>query len=165
MFSRHLICALFLVGLLSCIESATIDQTVSDAFQNDAVAFLDSDTYAYSVNAEDVPQGVIDYLRREYQDSFVIGDRSDYGKTNFSDVHMSESGKSVFAYRRMMHFLLLSDTACLIAYTQGGVGVHTVVDYFRLADPKTHSRYVTLESIDDTIKLREYLESCPMPVR
>lgn len=157
MFSRTLVCALSLVGLLGCVDSATQDQPINEVVLSDAVAFLNSDTYTYSVSAADVPQGVIDYLRRQYRDTFMIGDQSDYGKTTFSDVHMVEIEKSAFMYRRMMHFVLLNDTACLIAYTQGGVGVHSVVEYFRLADPMTHTRYVTLQTIDDTNKLREYL--------
>lgn len=162
---KKLALALSSVGLLGCFSSETQEKPNDRVILHDVVAFLSSDGRRYSVNATDIPQSAIDYLGRRYQDTFVIGDSSHYWETTYSDVHISESGEKVYQYQRMLHFVLLSDTACLIAYTQGGVGAHSVVDYLAHEDLSTHTRYTTLENIDDTMKLRRYLESGPNPVK
>jgi hypothetical protein len=112
----------------------------------------------YSVKKVVIPNKVIDILSEIDHKHFEIGDLTDVGKFNFSDVCCSD-----YQYNKMLHFVILNDSICLIAYKEGGRGSYDVIDYVKFKGRIKHLRYKTTEKLNDTIKLRSYLTSRGSP--
>jgi hypothetical protein len=132
--------------------------------KNEVLNFLEKKNYLYSTSKLDIPDIVIDSISSINKEPFKIGDSTDVGKISFSDVRLlTQDGKDTFEYKRKLHFVLLNDTLCLIAYIEGGIGTHDVVDYFQYKGKYKHVRYSTTEVLSDTNKLSKYLQNNPKP--
>lgn len=118
------------------------------------LTFLKSKSYRISFRKQDIPDFVVDSLGKINGGPFVPGDRFDEPNFNFADVHFNDS-----MYRVRLNLLLVNDTACLLVYTEGGIGKHDVVDYFNYDEEFKHWRYTAAEELKDTTKLREYLQT------
>lgn len=125
-----------------------------------ALDFLESKKYTYSEKKSDIPSVVADSIGSINHEPFKIGDSADIGKISFSDVSLGE-----YEFKRKLHFTLVSDTFCLIAYTEGGIGTHDVIDFVQYKGVFRHMRYVTNSILSDTVKLKNYLKSDPKPVK
>ncbi len=134
--------------------------------QNEVLDFLNEKKYRYSANKLDIPSVVIDSISRINKAPFKIGDSANVGQISFSDARLlDEDGKDKYEYNRKLHFVLVSDTLCMIAYVEGGVGTHDVIDYFQYKGKYKHIRYITTEALSDTIKLGFFLRKHPTPVK
>ncbi len=134
--------------------------------QNEALVFLNKKEYKCSANKSDIPNIVIDSISSLNKEVFKIGDSNDTKKISFSDMRLlTEDGKDVYEYKRKLHFVLVSDTACLLVYTEGGVGTHDVVDYLKYKGEYKHVRYTTTDVLSDTVKLGIFLRNNPTPVK
>jgi hypothetical protein len=128
--------------------------------KNEALDFLKKKKYHYSISKSDIPDVVIDSISSINKEPFKIGDSTDMGKISFSDARLGN-----YEYKRKLHFVLVNDTACLLAYTEGGLGTHDVVDYLKYKGEYKHVRYVTTDVLSDTIKLGNFLRKNPNPVK
>lgn len=134
--------------------------------QVSALDFLMSKNYKYSTSKSDIPNTVLDSISCINKESFKIGDSTDSGKISFSDARLfTSNGEDIYEYKRKLHFVLVNDTTCLIAYTEGGLGTHDVIDFIKYKGVFSHTRYVTTNILNDTIKLESYLKSVPKPVK
>jgi len=162
---RALVHVLCLMWLFSCSDGEsdlTLDKEVIQP-NNDVIRFLKNSGYKYSVYSSDIPQDVMNHLSEIQGEPFKIGDCSSVDRISFSDMRVLKGEEDTYEYSKMLHFVLVTDTACLLAYTEGGVGTHHVVDYVTYRGRYTHTRYLTLKDVSDTGKLREYLQSNPTP--
>ncbi|MGN6399453.1 MAG: hypothetical protein ACTHMD_03300 [Flavisolibacter sp.] len=91
-----------------------------------ALGFLTSKNYIFSTSKSDLPVIVIDSLSRINSEAFEIGDSKTANKINLSNAWLDGH-----EYKRKLHFALVSDTFCLISYTEGGIVSHDVVDYLK----------------------------------
>lgn len=147
--------------LLSCMSIKP-----EDKMHNEVLDFLNEKKYRYSANKLDIPSAVIDSISRINNVPFKIGDSTNVGQISFSDARLLEGdGKDKYEYSRKLHFVLVSDTLCLIAYTEGGVGSHNIIDYIQYKGKYKHIRYITTEALNDTIKLGSFLRKNPTPVK
>jgi hypothetical protein len=134
--------------------------------KNDVLDFLDAKEYRFSTNKLDVPSIALDSVSKINGEAFLIGDSTDAGKINLSDSHLFTSdGKDRYPYRRKLHFVLVGDSTCLLVYTEGGFGTHDVIDYLQYKGQYSHLRYETTDILDDTVKLRQYLQRNPPHVK
>lgn len=133
--------------------------------QNEILEFLKEKKHRYSANKLDIPRVVIDSFSSVNNSPFKIGDSTNVGQISFSDARLLEDGKDKYEYNKKLHFILVSDTICLIAYTEGGVGTHDVVDYIQYKGKYKHIRYVTTETLLDTVRLEKFLLKNPTPVK
>ena len=118
--------------------------------------FLESKKYTYSQKKSDIPKVVLDRIGNLNHEYFKIGDSADIGKISFSDASLGG-----YEYKRKLHFTLLNDTFCLIAFTEGGIGTHDVIYFIQYKGAFRHIKYVTTKILSDTIKLKKYLKSYP----
>lgn len=124
---------------------------------NEALDFLKSRKYAFSTEKSAIPLIVIDSIGSVNHAPFRIGDSSDVGNINLSDLWMRGSAE----YSRKLNFVLVGDTSCLISYVEGGSGTHDVIDYIQYKGTFRHMRYKLGPVLNDTIELREFLEGAP----
>lgn len=150
----------------------------------EVLIFFSSKNFKLYQNKHKIPNMIIDSLSRIDGDDFKIGDTSDSGNINLSDISfnnividsVNSDGNAIFKikdssdidfkgleYNKTLHFILLNDTLCLISYTQGGLGTHGVIDFFQYKGKFTHTRYMTIESLIDTNMLGIYLRANPLP--
>lgn len=162
---RALVYVLCFMWLFSCSDGEsdlTPDKKIIQP-NRDVIQFLDNGGYKYSVYSSDIPRDVLNHLSEFQEEPFKIGDCNSLDKISFSDIRVLKGGEDTYEYSRMLHFVLVMDTACLLAYTERGVGAHYVVEYVTYSGRYTHTRYLTLKDVSDTGKLREYLQSNPTP--
>ena len=118
--------------------------------------FVKSKEYSYYESKEKIPQFILDSLTRINNEQFLIGDTSELMQIDLSDVRIVNDSDRKF--RRRLHFLLLSENACLLSYAEGGIGTPDVVDYFQINEEVKHTRITTAISLSDTTKLLNYLK-------
>ena len=153
----YILCSIF---LFSCMGTKP-----ESKMNNEVLDFLDKKEYKYSVNKSDIPVIVIDSISSLNKEPFKVGDNKDIGKISFSDARLLKKGEDIYEYKRKLHFVLISDTACLLAYTDGGVGTHDVIDYLKYKGQYRHIRYTTTDILSDTVKLSIFLRCNPTPVK
>ncbi|MEZ4776015.1 MAG: hypothetical protein R3D00_22750 [Bacteroidia bacterium] len=152
----YIFCSLL---LFSCTGTGTGTGTgtKSESEMNEVLDFLNKKEYRYSVNKSDIPRIVMDSISSINNEFFTIGDSTDEGKISFSDARLFKNGKDIYEYIRELHFTLVSDTACLLVYREGGEGSHDVIDYLKYKGEYTHVRYITTDILSDTVKLGIFL--------
>jgi hypothetical protein len=139
--------------LLSCANTNSKNNDINTVCN--ALNFLKSKEYKISVHKRAIPSEVIDSLSRINKEEFKIGDITDTININLTDV-FAEGG---FEYNRKLNFTLVSDSFCLIAYRQGGRGVHDVVEFIKYKGNFYHENYKTTYNLNDTASLRNYFIS------
>ena len=150
-----------LLILLGCMD---IHKGKNSKMQINALSFLISKNYKYSTSKSDIPNIVLDSISIINKESFKIGDKTDIEKISLSDTRLFKSnGEDIYEYKKKLHFVLVNDTICLIAYTEGGLGIHDVIDFIQYRGEFNHERYVTTNVLNDTIKLASYLKNLPVP--
>lgn len=157
---RYIAYLIYLSLLFSCIrkESKTTTHVVGiSQASNDTLTFVNSRKYIFSDSKTKIPAIVIDSLSIVNNEIFKIGDNSDINKINFSDARL----EGLDEYNRKLHFVLVSDTFCLLTYRQGGIGVMDVIDYIQYKGKFCHTRQTSAD-LSDTIKLKYYLENYPV---
>ncbi len=153
----YILCSIFLFSCMGTKSECKMNNEVLD--------FLNKKEYKYSVNKSDIPVIVIDSISSLNKEPFKVGDSNDIGKISFSDARLLKEGKDIYEYKRKLHFVLVNDTFCLIAYTEGGLGTHDVIDFIQYQGGFNHTRYVITNILNDTIKLERYLKSLLKPVK
>lgn|SRR5690606_13888340 len=118
--------------------------------------FVKSKEYSYYESKEKIPQFILDSLTRINNEQFLIGDTSELMQIDLSDARIVKDSDRKF--KRRLHFLLLSENACLLSYVEGGIGTHDVVDFFHINEEVKHTRITTTVSLSDTTKLLSYLK-------
>ncbi len=89
--------------------------------------------YQYSASKLNIPRIVLDSLERVDDRPFTIADNTERDRVDLSCIVIQND--SVVRYNKLLHFVVVSDTSCLLAYTGGGLGVHDVVDYLNTEKP------------------------------
>ncbi len=143
-----LLCLIF----LSC--SNTNSKPYETSKYCNALDFLLSRNYTYSTSKATIPSIVIDSLSQINKEVFKIGDIYDTSKINLSDATLGG-----YEYKRKLNFVLVNDSVCLLAYTEGGLGTHDVVDFINYKGKLTHTRYITTSLLNDTNKLNNFLRN------
>jgi hypothetical protein len=118
-----------------------------------AYDFLIDKKYEVYYTKDSIPDFLYDSLSKINKIPFEIGDSSDIGKFNFSDIKVP--GK---LYDKKLSFICLSETESLICYKQGGVGIHYVIDFFEFKPKYFYQRYTTVNNliiVKDAIKFLE----------
>lgn len=159
MFKIKLSYLILLLLCMGCQRSADYPGTEIEIETDQVQLFLNTHNYRYSSSKSDVPESVIDSLGKINGKSFKLGDSTDADKISFSDAKI----EGMYEYDTRLNFMLFNDTTCLLVYTEGGIGTHDVVDYFRYRGKYVHIRYTTADILSDTIQLRQYLELSPDP--
>lgn len=141
------ICVVLYSCSLSCEHS---EHKVHESHDSEALHFLASKNYIYSTNSESIPgiveQGIADFNQAE----FYIYDTS--------VAHMDSSRFRISdAYTRTLRFFIRNDSLCLLSYTEGGIGTHSVIDFVKYKGGFRLTRYTPTDDIDDTIKLARVL--------
>ena len=155
-----------IMGLLILLGCMDIQKEGNSKIPISALDFLLSKKYKYSTSKYDIPNTVVDSISIINKEFFKIGDSTDAGKISFSDARLfTSNGEDIYEYKRKLHFVLVNDTVCLIAYTEGGLGTHDVIDFIQYKGGFNHTRYVTTNILNDTIKLESYLKSVLKPVK
>jgi len=119
---------------------------------SEVLFFLNSNNYNFSKSKAIIPKAVKDSLTVIDKEKFKIGDFSDNGNFNFSDVCCSN-----IEFNKRLNFVLLNDSVCLMVYRKGGRGSNSVVDYIRYKGNYTHFRYTTNTELTDLKKLQFYV--------
>jgi len=121
--------------------------------KSEILFFLNSNDFSFSKSKSIIPKAVKDSLTVIDKEKFKIGDFSDNGKFNFSDVCCSNT-----EFNKRLNFVLLNDSICLLVYRRGGRGNHNVVDYIRYKGNYVHFRYTTNTELTDLKKLQFYIK-------
>jgi hypothetical protein len=186
MMKNKILMLLYLVSLISCTE--TTPKKVLVVSKSRALKFLISKDFKLYHSKNKIPSIVIDSLSSINNQVFEIGDASDTGKINLSDFSINNifidssshgvvfkirdtlgidkdkpSSVTKIEYNKLLHFVLLNDSSCLISYTEGGIGVHDVTDFIQYKGAFVHTRYVTTALLGDTTLLGNYLRTNPKP--
>ncbi len=150
----------FLYGSCSKSQEGS-NQDKQTGIQNDALRFLNSKQYRFSTSKVDIPTVVIDRMSHRNKQLFVIGDSSEIEKISFSDARLLQNGKDIYPYHRLLHFVIVNKDQCLLVYSQGGIGRHTVVEYLQNKPHFKQVVYTTGHILADTNSIREFLKSNP----
>jgi hypothetical protein len=156
MMIKNLVYIGCLFFLCNCTNK-TVEQ--NNMKQNEILSFLNFKRYTFHTNKSEIPIIVIDSISSINKELFIIGDSLDIDKISFSDASLG-----THEYKRKLKFALISDSICLIVYTEGGVGTHDVIDFMKYNRNYKHIRYMTNKISNDTVQLRNYLKGNPIPI-
>lgn len=153
--TKKILLLIFISFIISCKSTKIIDK-VTD---NSPLNFVNSKNYHYTTNKKDIRSSIIDSLKQFNDGKYYLGDSSEANEINLTDVGIP----GLYRYDKFLHFALVNGSVCLLVYTQGGRGAHTVVDFVQDGNQFICSRYRTLEKIADVKTLKIFLETNPVP--
>lgn len=109
--------------------------------------FLANKNYKYSDKKEDIPNVVL--LLMEKSDSTLkITDSKSY-----DSLCLSDDCNEGLIYNAKLNFVLYSDSEYIISYTKGGVGVHGVIEYYKMGKKTISLTRNVIPPIEDTVNL------------
>lgn len=118
-----------------------------------ASTFLQLNSYAYAINVAAIPAAAIRRITALEKDTLKICDGDSGLPINLGDVHAFENECT-----SKLHFALVGDSACLLSYLKGGIGVHTVVYYLTYKGALRHESYTSGREITTIAQLDSFLQ-------
>lgn len=131
-------CVCILLLLFSCKSSVK---------KNAVQVFLDTKNYKYSDKVDSIPNYIIT-LMKEKDSTLKITDVNSY-----DSLCLTDDCNEGLIYNAKLNFLLYSDSEWLISYTRGGVGIHGVLDYYKMEEPIINFKSNVMPPIEDTVSL------------
>jgi|LakMenE18May11ns_1017448.scaffolds.fasta_scaffold9817149_2 hypothetical protein len=136
MNNKHFLLWLF---LFSCTNKG-----INDPMQ----IFLKEKNYKYSDKKTDIPNTVLLDLMKKNDSILKIADFN-----NYDSLCLTDDCNDGFTYNAKLNFILYSDSEYLISYTKGGVGLHGVIEYYKMEGRKFNVTKNVIPPIEDTVNL------------
>jgi hypothetical protein len=143
-----LVCFIIVIMFLGNCQNNSPKTKQSKISNNDMNLSTEKIDFITYHTKDKIPQFLLDSLTIINGSKFEIGDSTDIKNISFSDAKLQQ-----YKYNRMLYFVSLSDNISIIAYKQGGIGTHDVIDIF-FNKTNTHKRYLSndnLSSLDRVI--------------
>jgi len=117
--------------------------------------FLTNKNYKYSDKKADIPNVVLSLMKKSDR-TLKITDSKGY-----DSLCLSDDCNDGFIYNAKLNFVLYSESEYLICYTKGGVGVHGVIDYYKIEKKTINLTKNVIPPIEDTVNLLSRIISNP----
>lgn len=153
---KKLIPILIAIGLVSV--SFSTDGKKQKALDNKVLAFIRSKNYIFSTRKSVIPERVYELIKEYEQGDFKMGDNIDKDSGKVSLFIRNGHGE----YNKLLNFVLVSDSACLLSYFSGGDETYSVTYFIQYKGRAEITEYGLI--INDLGTLERVFKSDPKPV-